>query len=178
MPRHTLRVLAVAAVALLAGYGCTDVDTPTSPAPTAASLEALTRPSGDPLARFNASGRAKTVRETVGPAGGVLTVAGNTLVFPAGAVSEPTQITMTASATVVGVEVEPHGLQFPRGSEPVLTLSYAGVDVSAFRTLNIVYVGADGEILEVLPTDASGGEMTARLRHFSGYWGAGSRSVK
>lgn len=167
MPRHTLRVLAVAAAALLAGYGCTDLATPTSAVPADVSLQKLTRPPG---AHFNASGRARAASEVIGPAGGVLNLgSGNRLVFPAGAVSVPTTIQMRDHASYLGVELEPHGLRFPAGREPVLTLNHAGVDVSRYTALNVVYIADNGDILEVLPTQATGTVLSVRLQHFSGY---------
>lgn len=178
MPRHTLRVLAVAAVALLAGYGCTDVGTPTSSTPSATSLEKLVRPASLSGARLNAFGRKGGVSETIGPEGGVLNLGGGTrVVFPAGAVARPTTITMKAHAEYVGVEMEPHGLVFPAGRQPVLTISVAGVDVSRFQALNIVYVSDAGEILEVFPTSVTGTVLSARLPHFSGFIGSGTRSI-
>lgn len=177
MPRHTLRVLAVAAAALLAGYGCTDVAAPTATAPDAAALEKLVRSAGEADARFSASGRARSVSQVVGPEGGVLNLGGgHRLVFPAGALSQPTTITMKPHARYVGVELEPHGIHFPAGREPVLTINHSGVDVSGFAALRVVYVDDAGEILEVLPTQVSGATMTARLPHFSGFIGTGTRS--
>lgn len=174
MPRHTLRVLAVLVAALMTGAGCTDVAAPTSDSSTA-SLEKLARPSDGDGARFNASGTAQSVSQVVGPAGGVLNLGGGArLVFPAGAVSEATTITMKAHDTYVGVELEPHGMRFPAGREPVLTIDYGGIDVSKYQVLHVVYVDDEGDVLEVLPTQVSGVVTTARLRHFSGYIIAGT----
>jgi hypothetical protein len=92
-------------------------------------------------------------------------------VFPAGALREPTLISMTTDPEYVGVELEPHGLVFPAGRGPVLTLNYSGADVSPFSSLAVVYVDDAGNPLEVLPTSVLGGseKLRTRLQHFSGY---------
>jgi hypothetical protein len=73
------------------------------------------------------------------------------------------------------VEIEPHGLTFPAGTEPTLTLPYGGANVAGLTTLSVVYVDG-GVISEVLPTRVSlqAHTLTATLPHFSLYAGAGN----
>ena len=63
--------------------------------------------------------------ETIGPDGGTLTAGPHKLVIPAGALREPTTITMTAPSGrgVNAVEFQPEGLQFAKPA--YLTMSYS-----------------------------------------------------
>lgn len=104
--------------------------------------------------------------------GGVVELgSGHRITFPARAVAEPTLITMTAHPAYLGVVMQPHGLVFPEGREPVLSISYAGVSVSQYRKLSIVYTDDAENILEVLPTTRQfqTHAVSARLQHFSPY---------
>lgn len=123
-------------------------------------------------ARFDVSGSSSAV---ITPAGGVLqTAAGDRIVFPAGAVSTPTTITITSSTQYAGVELEPHGLRFPAGHEPVLQISTSGSNARLFRSLSIVYVDESGTVAEVLPTAVGSAQTQTNLQHFSGYLVTGS----
>ena len=178
MSRPTLRALALAAGIFLVAGGCgSDVRTPVTPN-VDTQYTKIQLPPASPAARLSLQGQPQVgVSEEIGPQGGVLkTASGHRLVFPAGAVAEPTVITMTDDATYVGVHLEPHGLQFPAGKAPVLTLSHDGANTSAFSSLNVVYTNDQGHILEVLPTDQLGAspKVTTRLQHFSGYILAGN----
>jgi hypothetical protein len=123
-------------------------------------------------ARFDVSGSAAAV---VGAQGGtVASPAGDLIVFPAGALSEPTRITITSSSSYVGVELQPHGLQFPQGREPVLILNTENSNVGAFRRLDVSYVDGSGGVLEVLPAKRGGRTLSTTLQHFSGYMASGT----
>jgi hypothetical protein len=114
----------------------------------------------------------------IGVEGGVLEMpGGHTLAFPAGALSQPTVIRSRIDSEYLKVDFEPHGIQFPRGREPLLTLNLANAEVSGFRSLTVTYV-AGRQILEVLPTDVNPGAATAnaKLQHFSGYLLSGGRA--
>lgn len=116
-----------------------------------------------------------TSSAVIGPEGGALqTWDGHRLVFPAGAVSEPTTISISTDPTYVGVTLEPHGLQFPAGSEPVLTLNLArSIDVPGLRAA-VVYVDDNGVVAEQLPNTGKGvGNVQASLHHFSRYIAVG-----
>ena len=119
--------------------------------------------------RYNAAG-AGSASAVIGANGGVLqTVAGDRIVFPAGAVAQPTLITITSNSTYLGVELEPHGLQFPAGNEPVLVLNAAGSNAATFRRVDIAYVDESGAVAEILPASRGGAALTTNLQHFSGY---------
>jgi len=153
-------VAALAGILITIG-GCSE-------SPAGAGSQFVVRDGG---ARFAASGTSSAV---ITPAGGTLqTAAGDRIVFPAGAVAEPTTITVTSSAQYAGVELEPHGLRFPAGSEPVLQINTNGSNARIFRSLDIVYVDESGVVSEVLPTAVGSGATQANLQHFSGYLVAG-----
>jgi hypothetical protein len=162
MLNRSLRTSALALAGILITIGgCSE-------SPSGAGSQFVVREGG---ARFNVSGTASAV---ITPAGGTIeTAAGDRIVFPAGAVAEATKITVTSSRQYAGVELEPHGLRFPAGGEPVLQISTAGSNARSFRSLNIVYVDESGVVAEILPTSVGGGATVANLRHFSGYIIAG-----
>lgn len=167
MCNRSLRTSALALAGILIGIGgCTEL--PSAPA-TVAKYQFLAAPQG---ALFAKSGESSSV---IGPEGGVLvTSAGHRIDFPAGALSAPTTITITANPRYAGVELEPHGLSFPAGHEPVLTINTGGANLTGFDAVNILYVGSNESVLDVLPTQVVGGQLQTRLRHFSGYIGAGT----
>lgn len=115
------------------------------------------------------------VEATFGIAGGTLTIpGGHSLFLPVGALLEPTTIRATVEGGLVQVEFGPHGLLFPALAQPTLTLSYAGAagvtDADAGDLL-VVYVGEEGEVLEVLETtaDTAADVVRTRIGHFSTY---------
>jgi hypothetical protein len=162
MSRTSLRTSALALAGILITIGgCSE-------SPSSAASQFLVRDGG---ARFDVGGTAGTV---IGPSGGsIQTAAGDRIVFPQGAVAEPTTITVTSSREYVGVELEPHGLRFPAGHEPVLQLSTSGSNARLFRSLSIVYVDESGVVAEVLPTAVGGNRTETNLHHFSGYMATG-----
>lgn len=165
MRRLSLRTtLALAGILITIG-GC--AENPSSSVGADSSWQKIARADGPSFSRSGS----ESASVLIGPAGGVIETAGHKLVFPAGALAEATVITMTADPAYVGVELQPHGLQFPRGSEPTLTLSLNGASVQGFSRLTIAYMGDNGEILEILPTSGLGssGKYRTSLQHFSGY---------
>jgi hypothetical protein len=166
MLNRTLRTSALALAGILIGIGgC--AESPAAPAARGDGLKLLELRAAPSFSVGGSSG------QVVGPEGGVVAGPGGvTLSFPAGALSRPTYVSLRPSSEVVGVEILPHGLSFPAGSEPTLTLPYGGADVAGFDRLNVVYVDG-GVIEEVLPTTVSATALTARLSHFSLYAGAG-----
>lgn len=173
MSRFRLRsILAATAGILITTGGC--AESPSAPAlPEAAQLVKLAAPAGP---SFSRAGGAETATAVIGPNGGSLVLSeGHRLVFPAGALSAPTEITMRRDARFVGVHLEPHGLRFPVDAAPVLTLNASGA-TAGFSGLTVVYVDEAGQIAEVLPTTTLGGAvLRTELRHFSGYIGTGTR---
>jgi hypothetical protein len=152
---------------LLVAGGCAEGPA----APAGLGLEKIPAPRGASLSVEAADAPAAAV---IGPMGGeIVTPAGNRLVFPAGAVARPTEIRVQDDGTHLGVRVQPHGLQFPAGRGPVLTVRIAPETAAAYAFLRVVYVDDAGGILEVLPTRTAPGEVSTQLRHFSGYLIAG-----
>jgi len=166
MSKFTLRAAAAALAGILIAIGgCAE-----SPSGPAEQLQLLRTPLTPSFSRAGSSASA-----VIGTEGGSLqTAEGHKIVFPAGALSQPTEITMSTVSGYAGVDLQPHGLVFPATAQPVLTLNYAAAEVGGFSRFNIVYVDESGEIAEVLPTRTTGGlKLRANLQHFSGYIGAG-----
>jgi len=154
-------VLALAGILIAIG-GCSE--SPSSSVPR----QFLSRGS---QARFDVAGSSAAV---IGASGGTLvTPAGDRIVFPAGALSQPTRVAITSSDTYVGVQLEPHGLIFPAGRQPVLVLNTEGSNAGAFRTLDVSYVDETGSVAEVLPASAGAGTLVTVLPHFSGFIASG-----
>jgi hypothetical protein len=178
MPRPFLRALALAAGIFLTAGGCANDAAIPASSDLNSQYTKLVLTTPDLSARASRSGsEAEAVSKEIGPEGGTLETAnGHKIVFPAGALSQPTKISMREDRVFAGVELEPHGLRFPVGKEPVLTLSTANSNPSLFSRLVVVYTSESGIILEVLPTLTLRGDgaVTTRLRHFSGYIIAGS----
>jgi hypothetical protein len=168
MFRISIRRSSLALAGILIGIGgCAEV--PSAPSGEAA-YHFLAAPSGPSLSR---SGQGSSA--VIGPDGGVLTTTnGHQIVFPAGALAEPTEISIRSNPRYSGVELEPHGLQFPAGHEPVLSLNVGAADLSRFSNVNVLYVDDQGRVLEVLRTSVRGQRIETQLQHFSGYIGAGS----
>lgn len=108
---------------------------------------------------------------TFGPAGGTLVFGNSRLVIPGGALRS----TVTITATTLGdssstVHFEPEGLTFAKPAGLVLDGDGCSLDVEG-GTPSIVYIGTDGQILEVIPAeyDPHWKAVAAPLAHFSGY---------
>lgn len=162
-------ILAAAAGILITTGGC--AESPSAPAEVGAGLELLAVPQGPSFA-MSATG---AVSKVIGPEGGVILVGDSRLVFPAGAVSQPTEIGIRADAEYQGVRLSPHGLQFPANAQPVLELRAKGT-AAARASLQVVYVDDANQILEVLPTTRRGNTVSVNLEHFSGYLISSGRS--
>jgi hypothetical protein len=168
MRAYATRGLATLALAgILVGIGgCADQPVASPAAPAAAAYRLLPAPA-QPLYERSGSGAV-----VVGPEGGVVRAPGGvSLEFPAGALATPQTIQLTPSSELNAVEIEPHGLTFPAGLEPVLTLPFDAAAVNGRGPLNVVYL-VDGVVVEVLPTVQRGNALVAPLRHFSLYAGA------
>lgn len=161
MSKPTLRAAALALAGILITIGgCTE--SPSAPA----KREFVQRTSA---ARFEVSGSGVASAVIDGRGGMLQTAAGDRIIFPAGALLQPTQITITSDPRYAGVELEPHGLRFPAGREPILQLSTASSNAFQFRSLSVAYIGQDGGIEEILPTVTANGQVMTNLHHFSGY---------
>jgi hypothetical protein len=163
-------ILAATAGILIISGGC--AESPSAPVQAGSGLELLLAPGGPSFARSGSD----AASQLIGPEGGVIELAsGQRLVFPAGALSQPTEIGMRADGEYQGVRLSPHGLTFPADARPVLELRAVGGGAER-RTLSVVYVNETNSILEVLPTQRRGNELSVHLEHFSGYIVAGGRS--
>ncbi len=162
-------IAALAAGILITTGGC--AESPSAPVQVGAGLELLAVPQGPSFAT-SATGAASRM---IGPEGGVIELGASRLVFPAGAVSQPTEIGMRADGQYQGVRLSPHGLQFPADAQPVLELRAVGAG-AARNGLKVVYVDDANQILEVLPTGRHGNTVSTHLQHFSGYLISSGRS--
>lgn len=122
-----------------------------------------------------------TVQQTIGVAGGTLTIpsAGVTVVVPAGALAAPTLITMTARAgSNVAYDFAPHGITFAKPL--VFTQALAGTDASLLSApfLSLGYysdpslLGTTTSLLSELisgTTNLLTWQFTSSIKHFSGY---------
>jgi hypothetical protein len=146
---------------------------------TVTSTLGLTSKNG--LQRTTALAAPITVQQTIGIYGGTLSIpaAGVSVYVPAGAVSRPTLITMTARAgTLVAYDFEPHGIVFNKPL--VFTQRLSGTKVSILQAplLKLGYY-SDPSLLgqtTALVSDLIGGlinvltwTFTAPIKHFSGY---------
>jgi hypothetical protein len=167
---NAIRAFAALTLAFAAASGCTrEGASPSAPA-TLSGYRLLAAPAAPASAGSRSLLPVAPVSAVIGPDGGALVLAdGSRLDVPAGAVAEPTQFSMSPASGLYGVELQPHGLAFPAGHEPVLTLPYAPLAAAGFTRIAVVYVDDTRTIVEVLPSDNSGASATAHLHHFSGY---------
>ncbi|MBV9110523.1 MAG: hypothetical protein JO306_14025 [Gemmatimonadetes bacterium] len=161
MSKPTFRAAALALAGILIAIGgCTEN-------PSAATGYQFVRRSAS-QARFDGSGSSSS--SVIDARGGtIVTPLGDQLVFPAGAVSQPTTITLRSETDYLGVVVEPHGLQFPAGRQPVLTLKAGGANVAGLRGLALGYVNEVGSLESVFWVRAGNETVSAQLPHFSTY---------
>ncbi|HEX6039985.1 hypothetical protein [Longimicrobium sp.] len=163
-------ILALAGI-LITGGGC--ADTVSAPVQPGEGLELILAPTGP---SFSVAGK-ESASKVIGPEGGTIELSsGHRLEFPAGALSEPTEIGMRTDDRYQGVHLSPHGLVFPAGAEPVLTLRASGVESRGFSSVVVTYVDDRNQILEVLSTDRRGNTLSTHLEHFSGYLLGGGRA--
>ncbi|HEX8272849.1 MAG TPA: hypothetical protein VF615_09360 [Longimicrobiaceae bacterium] len=110
--------------------------------------------------------------KVIGKEGGTLEIfGGHTLTFPAGALTEPTRIRAKVDTRYIEVDLEPHGITFPSGREPVLRMSYAAAATPVLADrLTIIYLEG-ARLVEDMGGRAEAGKeiVTARLPHFSRY---------
>lgn len=126
----------------------------------------------------------------IGPEGGTLRIpdAGFAIAFPAGAVAQPTEISVAAvPGHAVAYLFQPHGLVF--GSPAVITQDLRGTraprDPDALRQMEGAYftglealAGSIATVRETRPTlvDTNARKVTWTVEHFSGYTVSTQRS--
>ncbi|MFL5607475.1 MAG: hypothetical protein ACJ8AD_13580 [Gemmatimonadaceae bacterium] len=120
-----------------------------------------------------------TVTKTIGWEGGYLSIpeAGVSVVVPTGALSSPTQITMTARAgSLVAYDFAPHGITFAKPL--VFTQDVRMTNAGLLSTLKLGYysdpslLGSTTAVVSELINGVLSwltGTFTAPIRHFSGY---------
>jgi hypothetical protein len=166
--RRPFLVALVATALILASCGL-DQLAPTEPPPASAELrggrfQQVWLLQCDPLP-------ADTATQTIGPAGGVITVGPHRLVVPSDALSQEVQITaIMPSDTLARVQLLPEGLAFSRSAN--LEMSYEHCH-AAWIPLprRIVYLDLESNVLEILEslTDFFDRKVSTRLDHFSDY---------
>src|SRR6266576_5687908 len=109
---------------------------------------------------------------TIGPAGGSISAGPHTLTIPAGALKEPTTITMTVPTGrgVNAVEFAPEGLQFARPAS--LTMSYSNCSLlGKLLPKRIAYTTSSLSVLYyILSLDnIFSKRVTGQVNHFSNY---------
>lgn len=181
--RH-LRLLAVTALAAVAGCG---VDRPTSPAALAPSSPNQSLIGGlsalRPLQRRVPLPDDIVVTAVIGVNGGSIEIprAGFELVVPPGAISAPTTFRVTAlEGSAIAYEFEPHGVTFQRELRATQDLSHARNVLALAPLLKAGYFADRGQIgangLVALVSEILPGVVDLRLTrfrwgipHFSGY---------
>ncbi len=164
------RRLIAPALLLIVALACTD-RTPTSvaPQPQADLIGSLLAPTG--LLKCSALPYASSTA-LIGPNGGSISAGPHTLVIPAGALSAPTTITMTAPTGlgVNAVKFQPEGLQFKTPAS--LTMSYSNCSLlGKLLPKRIAYTSSSLDILYyILSLDnIFSKSVTGRVNHFSAY---------
>jgi hypothetical protein len=122
-----------------------------------------------------------TVLKTIDARGGYLTIpeAGATIIIPAGALSGPTVVTMTARAgSLLAYDFEPHGVTFARPLIFNQSLHGTSATLLSATSLRLGYYADPGllgtttalvsELINGLGSILTG-TFTAPIKHFSGY---------
>ena len=150
-------------------------------------VRVLTSPLSAKALTRNTAIAAQTTTQTIGVAGGVLTLpgAGLTVVVPPGAVSAPTAITVSApQGRAVWYEFQPHGLRFQvplQFTQDLRSTNYSSLLSPKLKGAYIVGGTQNATtntalVTELISTtlDLFRTKVTFPVRHFSGYmvsWG-------
>ena len=118
----------------------------------------------------------------IGPAGGSISIGelGFRFTVPAGALSEPTNVTVTAVAgSIVAYEFAPHGLRFDERATFSQELRYTGLTSvlgvlmrgAYFESRDDLFPDGTAEVSELIPTRLDILPLRVRfpVKHFSGY---------
>ena len=178
-----LRPLQFAAITVFLATACA-VDPATAPTPPVAVIGAaqgvaapplhgpFDHPSGNAYGRVAVCTRRAEIRGTavIGPRGGTMRVGGDRLFVPAGALDSRVKIDgLVVEGAVAEIQLEPHGLRFDRPA--LLVIDAAGCAIGRGDTPVLLYLGADGEVLERIDAvfDPESKQLTAPIDHFSTY---------
>jgi len=127
-----------------------------------------------------------TVKQTINPSGGVISIprTGLTMSFPAGAVSAPIEITVTSDDKYVAYKMQPTGTQFLKAVTVTQLLSFTEVASTQLRNpLFAAYIPDDNvslagkiQVLEIEPSKTVFSPRTGLpeaqvwlIKHFSRY---------
>lgn len=182
MRSHALRALCASAMFAVLG-GCSDpVASPAGRAPADPSYGLVSGIVASVVQRTVPLSSDYAASATIGAAGGTISIpqAGLTVTFPAGAVSAPVTVRVTALAgTNVAYRFEPHGLQFQKDVTVAQDLSLTGV-VNQLLSVQLAggyfpdestLTGGTVVVTETRPAsvDLLRLRTTFTIRHFSGY---------
>ena len=157
---------------LVVALACTDrnpISAPAVPAPDASLVGGLLGATG--LLKCSSLPYASQTK-TIGPLGGTISAGPHTLVIPAGALTSPTAITMTAPTGlgVNAVKFAPEGLRF--NAPAALTMSYANCSLlGKLLPKRIAYTDDNLNILSYLLSldNLLSKYVTGQVNHFSDY---------
>ena len=127
-----------------------------------------------------------TVKQTINPSGGVISIpqTGLTMSFPAGAVSAPIEITVTSDDKYVAYKMEPSGTQFLKDITVTQLLSFTEVSgrrlknplLAAYIPDDKVSLAGKIQVLEIEPSQTIFSPRTGLpeaqvwlIKHFSRY---------
>ena len=167
--RRLLGIVLLCGLALASACGDR---TPTGPQPAAPSADLIGSLLGATgLLKCSNLPYASTT-QTIGIAGGILSAGPHKLVIPAGALSQPTTITMTlpTGLGVNAVKFQPEGLRFQVPA--VLTMSYANCSLlGKLLPKRIAYTTDNLQILYYLLSldNLFSKYVTGKVNHFSSY---------
>ncbi len=167
--RPLVVVLLVCALALAAACGDRTSTAPQAPTPSADLIGSLLKPTG--LLQCSNLPYDSTT-QTIGPAGGSLSVGPHTLVIPPGALTRSVSITMIlpTGLGVNAVKFKPAGLQFQ--TPAALTMSYANCSLlGKLLPKRIAYTTDNLQILYYLLSldNLLSKYVTGQVNHFSDY---------
>ncbi len=161
--------------ALLALGACTD-QRPTEPLEPRARA-ALDLLSSGPRLLECKTDLAQSATALIDVAGGTIAVGGTSVVFPAGALTGPTSVTLTIPASrYVEVAIETDGQKyFPVDLKPVITIDYSRCNRSDVlsKSLSAWYIDSESKALLEKMEGAVDDKLLQRITfstgHFSGY---------
>jgi hypothetical protein len=171
-------------VSIVAGLACGDYGQSTSPPPISQKLLPPTLVVRSPFSVVPKGLRAEAVRwgaahqsveqsvsTLIGPDGGTLSISGAdfSMTIPAGALTEPTTITVVAKAGVYVVyDMYPHGLKFRQPVSAVQGLSTtAGYGTAKVRSVRTAYLPAGNDQISAHGF-ATAAELPAATTYFYG----------
>lgn len=169
------RRAALAGATVLTVFACRGADLTTppsslSPAPAAAARNWPAGTRRSVPAACVAATTPVTAARVFDRRGGTLHFGESRLVIPPGALHEPVRISATTRGDAAAtVDFQPEGLRFHRPA--VLALDATGCNLPANAASAVVYIGADGEVLETIAATFNWRwrEVVAPIVHFSGY---------